>query len=80
MRDQRVANHGQFVGADGRAMRSAAADPHPYDQYFVEEESAWEAKYRSAINRKRMEALRRLKVNGKLPYPIREDKVLDPEG
>lgn len=83
LRDQRVANHGQFVGPNGLPVRSPHAGlvgPRPYDQYFVEEESAWEAKYRGAINRKRMEVLQRLKANGKLPYPIREDKVLDPEG
>jgi hypothetical protein len=53
-----------------------------YDNYFVEEEEGWEVKYRADISRRRLEALAHLKAlgNGKLPLPIREDKVLDPEG
>jgi len=53
-----------------------------YDNYFVEDEETWEMKYRANISYRRLQALNRLKEagNGKLPFPIREDKVLDPEG
>lgn len=79
VRDARV--HGKCFAPDGRLIEDPvlATALRPYDQYFMEEESAWEAKYRNHINQKRMEALARLKAQGKLPFPIREDKVLDPE-
>jgi len=55
--------------------------PKEYDNYFAEDEDVWEVKYRPEISRRRMFALVKLKEQfGKVPYPIREEKVLDPEG
>ncbi len=78
--DKRLAEHAVMYEPDGTLRKSDWPHQKPYDNYFVEEESIWETRYRTDINRRRLEALLKLKQEGKLPYPIREDLVLDPEG
>lgn len=82
VKDKRDTVSGICVEANGTLRPGAFFGVKSYDNYFVEDEEAWEQKYRMDISRRRIQALSNLKAlgNGKLPEPIREDKVLDPEG